>query len=370
MKKLNRMMNWTALMPVLTALFLGASVPAHAQGTWTNTNYGDSGRVFDVKAMPNGDAWVARAGGTTDRRGPARYSATTEVWNPNPFGWNSFSSTFSSADAGVPRIAVNSTGQIVLGSRASGMQSIAFYDGSAWSELNSSNDHRGTSDIWAAPTGEFLISKLFDNGNVFRTGTSTATFGTLESIKGNLPNTNYRALSATGLDNVFVATDSGLYRSVNAGGAVGDVSWTSLDTTRFDALHVVSDTFAVLGGLNGLVAYWNGSSVETLTTPFANQVNDVFGFSANSIWAVGNEGLAQYWDGTEWTALDLPGNSANFHLNAIDVNANGVGFIVGSSTINSNDGVVWTTAAIPEPGTLMLMGLGFSTLLLTKLFRK
>jgi len=338
---------------IASLLTLCAFGLARGQEVWTDVNYTHMGRPYDVKVMANGDAWVARSGDDPLRRGPARYCSSTRTWVADPYAWNEFDSMFRAENPGLPRIEVNGAGQIVLGSRSSGMRSIVFYDGQSWSELagragdyrNPPRQYRGASAIWSDDKGVFLISTMWDGGNVWRTGTGTVGLGAVESIKGNLPDTSYMALSASSLNNVLLATWVGLYRSANADASAGVVVWRRINPGRFNALYVASDEFAVVGGSNGAVGYWDGSGVTMLTTPFADTaINGVYGRSPDSIRVVGNGGLAQFWNGSEWSAMTLPNNTPyTWDLQAIHFNADGRGFIVGIRSGSGNQGKVWTT---------------------------
>ncbi len=168
-------------------------------------------------------------------------------------------------------------------------------------------------------------------------------------------------VTGSSINNVWYGAQDALYRSTNAGTEnPGDIEWANLHpdgVTRWISGHVVSDDFAVFGGRDGVVAVWDGAVVSRLdTTGLEDNVLGVYALDANNIWIVGMAGLNQYWDGSSWQSMNVP-DAHLYNLHAIHANADYQAYIGGHLIGSSNAGTIWT-AVIPEPGTLMLLGVG------------
>ncbi|MBN9165547.1 MAG: hypothetical protein BGO98_19715 [Myxococcales bacterium 68-20] len=58
---------------------------------------------------------------------------------------------------------------------------------------------------------------------------------------------------------------------------------------------------------------------EIVPGPVSADLKDLFGFGANDIWAVGDEGTVIHWDGTRWTKLSTPFDDADDKPNLVAV---------------------------------------------------
>lgn len=70
------------------------------------------------------------------------------------------------------------------------------------------------------------------------------------------------------------------------------------------------DAWAV--GDQGVILHWNGSAWSLFASGTTEQLNAVFGATAQDGWAVGNHGTVLHFDGVRWTKLDV-GVSVDLH---------------------------------------------------------
>ena len=102
---------------------------------------------------------------------------------------------------------------------------------------------------------------------------------------------------------------------------------------------------------NELIEHWDGSSWSVIPPPVRTTsgalLHSVTVVSATNIWAVGTnnwygrdgQALADYWDGTSWTAKDPPGLT------------DGNGTVLESASANPSTGVVWAAGTTYINGT-------------------
>jgi hypothetical protein len=58
-------------------------------------------------------------------------------------------------------------------------------------------------------------------------------------------------------------------------------------------------------------AHFDGSSLQTFQLPGTGAMNAVWGSDSNDVWAVGERGLIQHWDGAQW--LIIPSGTTTTH---------------------------------------------------------
>lgn len=58
---------------------------------------------------------------------------------------------------------------------------------------------------------------------------------------------------------------------------------------------------------------------EIVPSPVSADLKNLFGFGANDVWAVGDEGTVIHWDGTSWTKLSTPFDDAEDKPNLVAV---------------------------------------------------
>jgi hypothetical protein len=112
-----------------------------------------------------------------------------------------------------------------------------------------------------------------------------------------------------------------------------------------------------------LVEHWDGTAWAIVTSPNPGATNNGFlgveGVSADDVWAVGSSfdpsthivPMAQHWDGTQWTVVDLPPLVAYGLHDVAAVSADDVWAVGGfpGTLVTHWDGSTWSKVAAPNP---------------------
>jgi hypothetical protein len=97
---------------------------------------------------------------------------------------------------------------------------------------------------------------------------------------------------------------------------------------------------------------YNGSSWNRVTSPTVEMINSVAMLSANSGWAVGNNGTILRWNGISWSKVS-PSPSTD-HLKSIDMVSETDGWAVGDNGLLLHyTGGSWNVAASPTSSNLL-----------------
>ncbi len=105
-------------------------------------------------------------------------------------------------------------------------------------------------------------------------------------------------------------------------------------------------------GQNGVILYWDGS-VWSTSASLGNDLSDVFCISSNDCWAIGDRsggsGTIAHWNGSSWSTSGFTNNSPNEDLYGIHCVASNDCWAVGnkgggSGTIVRWNGSSWSTS--------------------------
>ena len=156
---------------------------------------------------------------------------------------------------------------------------------------------------------------------------------------------------------------------------------TGISTLNAVAALAANDVWAVGGYIPSgatskyktLIMHWNGSEWSIVQSPNIgednNQLNAVFAYAANDVWAVGyyrdatlnaNRTFTVHWNGTNWSTITSPteGNKDNV-LNAVIKLPSGkvwaAGYFVNTSNVRKNlmlewNGSAWVTRELVNQG--------------------
>jgi hypothetical protein len=173
----------------------------------------------------------------------------------------------------------------------------------------------------------------------------------------------------------------------------GGVRWTLVPvpdgspygTNAFFAIAAVAPNDAwgvgdqdVSGGFNlqPLAEHWDGTEwtpvdVPPIPTGYSNVLNGVDGSSTTDVWAVGtySEGtqgipLVEHWDGTAWTQVDMSSLQNNNGFSGVAALSPADAWAVGASAKTAPtrpftehwDGSAWSVVASPNPANASLLG--------------
>ncbi|HUJ62610.1 MAG TPA: hypothetical protein VLX92_29110 [Kofleriaceae bacterium] len=105
------------------------------------------------------------------------------------------------------------------------------------------------------------------------------------------------------------------------------------------------DVWAV--GNAGLIEHYDGARWTTVPGIAKHNLFAVGGAARDDVWAVGYVGIAMHWDGTHWTRHDL-GGAQGYCPNAVGVDDRGRSWVVSEVGVLGWDGTRWTTDASLE----------------------
>ena len=187
-----------------------------------------------------------------------------------------------------------------------------------------------------APGGYFLISDQgsgweysdywaysdYWNGRVWGLDSQEMYFPTISSyIDEYTPGASYSynplryaAGGIQGFDrgDVYVmATSSGisvLYHLVNR----SYTHMASINKTGLTELWGLAPDDLFMAGANGVVAWYDGSSIQVLRSESENIIYDIWGTGHANVYAVGNGAALLHYDGQEWTQETIPVTSGTF----------------------------------------------------------
>lgn len=126
--------------------------------------------------------------------------------------------------------------------------------------------------------------------------------------------------------------------------------------TELYSVHAVSSTDVWVGGRQGYVGHFNGSSWQPFR-PAAPDPEAIWGASANDVWLLYDSGLRYRWNGT--ALVNMPASQVRY-VGAWGTAANDVwGF--GETVIDNKyypaidhfDGTTWTRSVLPGFGTVI-----------------
>lgn len=225
------------------------------------------------------------------------------------------------------------------------------WDGTRWTILASSSDPYYA--IWGLPQSDFWIFSARRQAwrcDLATGACSAASFPGHYSIWYG-----YDVMGAWGSapDDVWAVDAYGFALHwdgttwVEVGGELNDRWWQNSYGTWFHdrwPLHGIwgssaSSVWAV--GDNGAIVHWDGLAWSEPSRPTSSHLHGVWGSSANDVWAVGTAGTILHWDGGAWSSVPSGTTSdltAVWGSSAVDVWAVGSG-----GTIVHWNGARWTT---------------------------
>ena len=111
-----------------------------------------------------------------------------------------------------------------------------------------------------------------------------------------------------------------------------------------------SDVWAV--GDYGTIQHWDGTAWSCVWSGTTDNLYSVWGTSASDIWAVGQFGTIKHWDGSAWTKV--PSGTTNGLTNVWGNGASDIWAVGNSGTIVHWDGSAWTS--VPSGTTNSFLG--------------
>jgi photosystem II stability/assembly factor-like uncharacterized protein len=141
-------------------------------------------------------------------------------------------------------------------------------------------------------------------------------------------------------------------------------SWTQVDCGTNRDLQGVwgysyNDIFAV--GILGTIRHFNGSTWTRMTGCSGYQLNDIYGFTPDDVFIAGNSGIICHYDGISWTRM-ISCTSENL-LGIWGISGSDI-FIVGAhGTICRFDGINWIpVTAITSNDIYALWGISYDNI--------
>lgn len=104
------------------------------------------------------------------------------------------------------------------------------------------------------------------------------------------------------------------------------------------------DVFAV--GERGTVLRKQGGVVTVLPVPAVTNLRAIWGSAANNLWVAGDNGTLYRWDGTTWTPSVRPGNPMTPVYDLFGLDANTI-WAVGIAGVWKWNGTTWTQETLP-----------------------
>lgn len=244
---------------------------------------------------------VSPDGGNVNSSLPSLFAAsTTDVYLTGCyrclFRWNGTTFSSQTQPAGANRYTVNGTpGSAIYSAGQQGYQSgnLLRFDGTTWTNvLNSSGELFNT---YVAPDG-----------------------------------------------GVFVVGDGTFYRNTGVGfNAVNTGLSTAFNTDRLLSVTGFSSNDVFMGGYNGRILRYDGTSISTMNTGVNVAIVAMDGTSASSLYAVGQNGTVMFFNGTTWTQLPALGAGTLFGVKALGPNDV---LVSGENGLLARwNGVSWTT---------------------------
>jgi hypothetical protein len=140
-----------------------------------------------------------------------------------------------------------------------------------------------------------------------------------------------------------------------------DLKWPDLANTfvfhtELYSVHAISSTDVWVGGRQGYVGHWTGSTWQEFR-PAAPDPEAIWGAASNDVWVLYDSGLRYHWNGT--ALMSLPNSQVRF-LGAWGTSANDV-WGYGETIIDNKyypavdhfDGTTWTRTVLPGFGTVI-----------------
>ncbi len=153
----------------------------------------------------------------------------------------------------------------------------------------------------------------------------------------------------------------GARTKTSSGWVFHDLTWQDLANpfvvhSELYAVHAVSSTDVWVGGRQGYVGHFNGSSWQE-HRPAAPEAEAIWGAAANDVWLLYDSGLRYHWNGT---ALENRPTSEVRYRGASGTAANDV-WGYGETVIDSKyypavdhfDGTAWQRIVLPGFGTVI-----------------
>ncbi len=120
---------------------------------------------------------------------------------------------------------------------------------------------------------------------------------------------------------VFVVGDGTFYRNTGLGfNAVNTGLSTAFNTDRLLAVTGFSSNDVFMGGYNGRILRYDGTTITSMNTGVNAAFVAMDGTSASNLFAVGNNGIVMFFNGTTWTQLPSLGNVGLFGVKALGPN--------------------------------------------------
>lgn len=216
--------------------------------------------------------------------------SATDFWavvdrNPRHWDGSSWTSTDIGANGVLTGVFAIATDDVwVCGPDGSPSGSIWHWDGSAWTVMYTGLN--APSGVWAAATDDVWFAA--DNKMMHWDGSSFT-----DVSDGSAPGAEFGAIWGSATDDIYaVGTDgSGNAAIIHWDGS----SWTpvahGLPGSSFASVSGADNTNIYVGGVGGVVGYYNGTSWVQLANPFVDDVRCVCAIGSE-VWAVGS---FPYW---------------------------------------------------------------------------
>lgn len=355
MKTTHKLIKYTSSLAIaaLAALVPGAAVQA---------------------ASPDGLTWSAQVSGTTnlirtisgDNLGNVIFSAGTGLYQydagANTWGelasWSSYLPTLKATSAGgywsnVTSMQVYAVGSSIWVGGANGTPwELPYYNGTNW---NWAVSGIGQPVRALYSTGIGAGDKTLASRNSGRLSIFTGTTHTFTDSTPPYKNAGeIYAMAGTGVGNIWAVGNNNIVQHSTDGGT----SWTSHNAPSaagsiLNAVSVIDSTTLVVGGNQGGVFLTgdSGTSWINLNLGGSGVVRGIYAESTDRIWVVGDSGLASFYDGTLWSSFSSEltglGSAQLMSIHRVE----------DQLWIGGANGRLFQ-AAIPEPSTLALTGLG------------
>jgi hypothetical protein len=339
----------------------------HYNGTtWqaiTNTPLAQFERIHDITSAPTGEIWIAGIS-PNDEKGIAYFDGST--WSLLPLPVNDGrvqADTILTAVNGTTVIAAN-----FYVSGNAGNTLIWQWNGSEWSTstLTPSTNILYLNDMAATDSTRWAVGYDSDDGTLTEQWNGND-WTIVPSQNGGIADNRMTAIDGTGPTDVWATHNFGTYGGMQHwDGSAWTVSETPFITTGVTlegvAARTTEDVWSVgwtrvdnVQNYNTVIFHWDGAAWSRVPSPNPSGTQpdflyDVVALSATDAWAVGKRGtnwnlpLILRWNGTTWQNV---ANSCGGGLESITAISASDIWAVGDQTICHYDGTTWTAADLP-----------------------
>ncbi len=391
-----------AALPILAALLVCAGT-ARAQLltpsglSWSSVDLGNmTGSIRSVSGDSLSNLYLA---GTGNQIWQLNTNTSTQTWERRTDfdAWLADSVLSPNMTAVAPQSMSAAGGYIFIGGSGDPSRSrIAVYNGTStnWAEVNTgggSDNFQSKSYVMTEADGTAQVGDVVTifgrgSGRIFRMVNGASAQGT-GNTRTPADAANHRGVAVLPDSNLawtagsFTADGGSGSMVVASTGSGRTGTWSYTDSHPATArsgnvIHALDANTLIVGTLQTGGTYsevhltQNGGDSWSRISPFSGthftqNVNALWADATNNIYiGLTGQGVWHYaGEGTVWTQLSQIGATDSiFSIHELD------GKLWFGGSDSNGDPVLYT--AIPEPGTLMLMGLGAGALLLSKMFKR